>query len=78
MERFYPHMQRWIGFAERNMKNGLLKHWGVTKYRNWYLGDWATPDGIDQTAPLSIDVVNNCVMSESYLTMSKIANEIWL
>ena len=74
MERFYPHMQRWIGFAERNMKNGLLKHWGVTKYRNWYLGDWATPDGIDQTAPLSIDVVNNCVMSESYLTMSKIAN----
>lgn len=74
MERFYPNMQRWIGFAERNMENGLLKNWGVTKYRNWYLGDWATPDGIDQTAPLSVDVVNNCVMSESYLAMSKIAS----
>lgn len=76
MERFYPHMQRWIGFAERNMENGILKNWGVTQYRNWYLGDWATPKGIDQTAPLSIDVVNNCVMSESYLAMSKIANAL--
>lgn len=73
MERFYPQMQKWFGFAERNMQDGLLKHWGVTKYRNWYLGDWATPEGIDQTDPRSIDIVNNCVMSESYLTMSKIA-----
>ena len=74
IERFYPQMKRWIDFAESNKENGLLKNWGVTKYRNWYLGDWATPKGINQKDPQSIDIVSNCVLSESYLTMSKIAN----
>lgn len=73
IERFYPHMQKWLGFAESKMRNGLLKDWGKTDYRHWFLGDWATPEGINQTDSLSIDIVSNCVMSESYLTMSKIA-----
>ncbi len=73
IERFYPHMQRWIEFAERNMVNGLLKKWEDTSYRWWYLGDWATPTGIDQTDPLSVDLVSNCVIAESYMTMAKIA-----
>lgn len=73
IERFYPQMEKWIGFAESNIKDGVLKNWGVTKYRNWYLGDWATPEGIDQRDERSIDIVSNCVLSESYLTMSKIA-----
>ena len=73
MERFYPHMQKWLGYAESMTRNGLLKNWGNTDYRHWYLGDWATPTGINQTDSLSIDIVSNCVMSESYLTMSKIA-----
>ncbi len=38
--------------------NGLLKHGLNTDYRNWYLGDWATPTGIDQTNPLSVDAVD--------------------
>lgn len=35
--------------------DGLLKTWPNTDYRNWYLGDWATPEGIDQTgrSPIS-------------------------
>lgn len=73
MERFYPNMLRWLAFAEANMKEGLLRNWGDRTYRHWYLGDWATPTGIDQKDSLSINLVSNCVMSESYLTMSKIA-----
>ena len=73
IERFYPHMQKWLEYAESMTRDGLLKNWGNTDYRHWYLGDWATPTGINQTDSLSIDIVSNCVMSESYLTMSKIA-----
>lgn len=52
---------------------GLLKQWGSVDYRNWYLGDWATPVGIDQTDPRSIDVVNNSFIVYCYQTMAKIA-----
>jgi alpha-L-rhamnosidase len=73
IERFYPNMLRWLAFAESNMKDGLLENWGDRSYRQWFLGDWATPDGIDQRDPLSVGLVANCVMSESYMTMAKIA-----
>lgn len=73
IRKFYPNMQRWLAFAESYMKDGLLTNWGDRSYRWWFLGDWATPSGIDQTDPLSVNLVGNCVMSESYLTMSKIA-----
>ncbi len=76
MEKFYPNMERWISFAERYKRNGLLTNWGDRDYRWWYLGDWATPTGIDQKDPLSINIVSNCVLSESYLTMSKIARAL--
>ena len=76
IERFYPNMQRWLGFAEANKKKGLLRNWGDTSYRWWYLGDWATPNGINQKDSLSIDIVSNCVMSESYMTMAKIADAL--
>lgn len=74
IQRYYPNMQRWIDFAESNMRDGLLKEWGATEYRWWYLGDWATPEGIDQTDPLSVDIVSNCVLSDSYRTMAWIAD----
>ena len=76
MERFYPVMEKWLAFAESHKKNGLLQNWGDTDYRWWYLGDWATPTGIDQKDSLSINIVSNCVLSESYLTMSKIAKAL--
>ena len=75
MERFYPNMQKWIGFAESNYdEKGLLRDWGVNEHRHWYLGDWATPVGIEQRDPLSVDLVSNCVMSYSYGLMAKIAS----
>ena len=73
IDRFYPNMKKWIEFAESNFKNGILKDWGANEQRHWYLGDWATPEGINQKDSLSIDIVSNCVMSHSYGLMAKIA-----
>ena len=73
LERYYPYMQRWLEYVERYSPDGLLRKWPEQTYRNWYLGDWATPIGIDQTDPYSIDVVNNSFIAICYQTMEKIA-----
>ena len=76
IESFYPNMKKWIEFAESNFRNGILKDWGSNEQRHWYLGDWATPEGINQKDSLSIDIVSNCVMSHSYGLMAKIARAL--
>ncbi len=73
LERYYPQMQKWFGFVENHRQGAILKQWPFTEYRNWYLGDWATPTGIDMTDTLSVNVVNNCFLSDCYATMGKIA-----
>ena len=73
MERYYPQMQKWLGYAESFQKEGLLKQWNDTEYRTWYLGDWLPPMGINPQEPQSIDIVNNCFLSECYDMMAKIA-----
>jgi len=37
-----------------------LYPWPDVNYRAWYLGDWATPDGIDQKHPESVALFCNC------------------
>lgn len=73
IERYYPVMQQWLGYVDRHMKDGLLKRWPDTDYRTWYLGDWATPVGIDQTHPESVDLVNNSFVAVCFDTMERIA-----
>ena len=73
IEKYYPVMQQWLEYVQKFTVDGLLEQWENTTYRNWYLGDWATPVGVDQTAKPSIDVVNNCYISICYATMEKIA-----
>lgn len=73
LERYYPYMQKWLGYVAQHTHEGLLKPWPNTDYRGWYLGDWATPSGINQTDPLSIDLVDNCYLSYCFQTMAKIA-----
>uniref|UniRef100_UPI0032180F22 family 78 glycoside hydrolase catalytic domain n=1 Tax=uncultured Draconibacterium sp. TaxID=1573823 RepID=UPI0032180F22 len=73
LEKYYPLMQKWLGFVETNMVDGLLKKWEDTDYRGWYLGDWASPEGVDQTAETSVDVVNNCFIAVCYDQIQKIA-----
>ena len=73
MERYYPVMQKWLGYAESYQVGGLLKQWPNTDYRGWYLGDWVPPTGIDPQDPRSIDLVNNCFLSDCYRMMADIA-----
>ena len=73
MGRYYPVMQKWLGYAESYQVDGLLKKWPNTEYRGWYLGDWVPPMGINPQDPQSIDIVNNCFLSDCYGMMAKIA-----
>ncbi len=73
LQKYYPVMQKWLGYVEKYSPNGLLEPWPDTDYRNWYLGDWATPTGIDQKAEASVGLVNNCFVKVCYDTMIKIA-----
>jgi len=74
IERYYPSMKEWLGYVEKYTVDGLLKRWPDTKYRDWYLGDWLAPIGVDTGNQLSIDLVNNCLVSECFATVEKIAN----
>ncbi|MDR1593452.1 MAG: glycoside hydrolase family 78 protein [Prevotellaceae bacterium] len=73
LEKYYPVMKHWIQYVDAYTVDGLLKRWPDLDYRGWYLGDWATPKGVNQTDAASVDIVNNCVISECYAIMEKIA-----
>jgi alpha-L-rhamnosidase len=73
LQKYYPVMQKWLEYVKEYSPDGLLKKWPDTNYRNWYLGDWATPEGIDQTAEASVDLVSNCFLVVCYENMQKIA-----
>lgn len=69
----YPIMQKWLGYVDQHSIDGILKQWPNTNYRNWYLGDWATPEGIDQQDERSVDLVNNSFIAVCYDNMERIA-----
>jgi len=73
LEEAYIHMLKWLEFVESYSPETLLQSWPENHQRNWYLGDWATPEGIDQTDPRSVNLVSNCAIVDSYDKMVKIA-----
>jgi alpha-L-rhamnosidase len=76
LEKYYPVMQQWLGYVDAHSVDGLLKRWPDTDYRGWYLGDWATPDGVGNPNHLderSVDLVNNCYLSVCFSQMADIA-----
>lgn len=76
LEKYYPVMQQWLGYVDAHSVDGLLKKWPNTNYRNWYLGDWATPEGVgnpDHIDERSVDLVNNCYLSYCFNQMMNIA-----
>lgn len=78
LDRYYPYMKQWLGYVKKHTDNGLLAPWPDTDYRGWFLGDWATPAGIDQTDARSVSLVTNCYIAVCYDTMSKIADLLGL
>lgn len=73
IQRYYPMMKEWLSYVERYTVDGLLQRWPDTKYRDWFLGDWLAPHGVDSGNQLSIDLVNNSVVSECFGIMVKMA-----
>jgi len=73
LETFYPYMLNWLKYVQKYSPDILLEEWPVNENRNWYLGDWATPERIDQTDPRSVGLVTNCAIVDSYDKMIKIA-----
>ena len=73
LERFYPTMVHWLDYVDTYTVDGLLKQWPNHKYRGWYLGDWAAPEGVNVEDPESIDLVNNCALCQVYLDLEQIA-----
>lgn len=73
LEKYYSVMQKWLEYVAKFSSDGLLKPWPSTNYREWYLGDWATPEGVDQKNKESVDMVNNCFIVQCLETMQKIA-----
>jgi alpha-L-rhamnosidase len=73
IERYYPSMKKWLGYVEKYTINGLLTRWPDTEYRDWFLGDWLAPMGVDAGAESSVSLVNNCFISDCFATMEKIA-----
>lgn len=76
LEKYYPLMQKWLEYVDRYSVDGLLKKWPNTDYRNWYLGDWATPEGVgnpNHSDERSVDLVNNCYLSVCLGQMKDIA-----
>ena len=69
-------MQQWLGYVGKYSPDGMLQPWPETDYRGWYLGDWATPEGVDQKDKASINLVSNCVVSQCLETMEKIAQKL--
>ena len=73
IERYYEQMKEWFRYVDKYTVDGLLKRWPDTKYRDWYLGDWLAPMGVDAGNQASVDLVSNCFISECSDMMRKAA-----
>ena len=76
LEKYYPVMIKWLEYVDNHAVDGLLKRWPDTDYRSWYLGDWATPEGVgdpNHSDERSVDLVNNSYISICLGQMENIA-----
>ncbi|MBK5720023.1 family 78 glycoside hydrolase catalytic domain [Dysgonomonas sp. Marseille-P4677] len=73
IKKHYPAMKKWLTYVEKYTVDGLLKRWPDTPYRDWFLGDWLAPMGVDSGNELSINLVNNCFVSDCFSKMGKMA-----
>lgn len=78
VETYYPYMKKWMGYVEAHSHNGLLKPWPDTHNRVWYLGDWLAPWGVDAGNEKSVNLVNNCFISECLSKMESCAKTLGL
>ena len=73
LRRSYANMKLWLQYVDAYTQDGLLRRWPDLEYRKWYLGDWLAPEGVDVRAQESVDLVDNCALSQSYAELIEIA-----
>lgn len=78
LETYYPLMKKWMGYVDSYFRDGLLRRWPDTHNRVWYLGDWLAPWGVDTGNEASVDLVNNCLVSDCLDKMSHAAEILGL
>lgn len=76
--RYYPLMKRWMSYVDAYSRDGLLRRWPDTHNRMWYLGDWLAPWGVDAGNEKSVDLVNNCFVSDCLAKMTVMARHLGL
>jgi len=76
LHRCYDKMRLWLSYVDTYTREGLLRKWPDEPLRNWYLGDWLAPAGINVNDPQSVDLVNNCALSQSYAELIQIAEQL--
>jgi len=76
MKRSYNNMKLWLKYVDTYTSDGLLRKWPNNDYRNWYLGDWLAPKGVDVTNEESVTLVNNCALSQSYRELIQMADHL--
>ena len=75
LEWYYPNMQRYIAYAEQFMPDGLLTvehRWPSTRRKDWFLGDWAVPEGVDKGGE-SVQHASSCFVSDCLADMVQMA-----
>lgn len=78
LETYYPLMKRWMEYVDKYSREGLLQRWPDTHNRAWYLGDWLAPWGVDAGNEASVNLVNNCFISDCLGKMEQIALSLGL
>jgi len=76
LESYYPVMKKWMGYVDTYFRDGLLRRWPDTHNRVWYLGDWLAPWGVDTGNEASVDLVNNCLISDCLDKMEQAARQL--
>ncbi len=74
LEETYPAMQRWLGFLEKNSKDGILVPWGP---HIEFLGDWLRP-GFTGGTPEEDLCLNNCYWVYNLELAAKVADVLGL
>ncbi len=76
MERGYETMKLWLTYVDKYSHDGLLYRWPDVNYRHWYLGDWLAPMGVNVLNQESVNLVNNCALSQCYGELIQIAEHL--
>ena len=70
--RHYDDMKRWLEFIEHHSEDYILQPWPDSERHSWFLGDWATPEGVEKGGE-SVLHASSCFISDCLSDMVQMA-----